>query len=60
MVDTHHFEESIAAALNISQREIGHLVTLNQLRRAIEEALGQGGKNTSEGASLVPADLPLA
>jgi hypothetical protein len=60
MVETDHFEESLAAALEISQKEIDHLISLKQLRKAIEEALSQRASNkfAVAGAGILPPSLP--
>ena len=39
MVEADSLEQSVAAALQLNESEIGHLIALEQLRKTIEEAL---------------------
>jgi hypothetical protein len=56
MIEADRLEQSVAVALELNPREIGHLVALKQLRKAIEDALT---KDLADDLTLVPAPSPL-
>lgn len=57
MIEGDILEQSVAAALELNQREIDHLVTLKQLRKTLEAALT---KDLAEDVGRpIPGPLPL-
>jgi hypothetical protein len=56
MTEADSLERSVAAALQLNEREVDHLIKLKQLRRTIEEGLT---KDLVEDHELVPGQLPF-
>jgi hypothetical protein len=54
MIDPDHFHQSIAVALEISQKEIDRLLILKKLRQEIEAALGEKGDFRSPALQVRP------